>query len=507
MVTLDDEVRSSAAHLRQLCHELLACRKLILASNRGPVEYVLVEGGGAQARRGSGGVVTALSSVTRYADLTWVASAMTDGDRRAAEMAGGQAIRSPLPGQSLSLRFVGTPRNVYHKYYNVFCNPLLWFLQHAMWNAPRTPNIDGAVYDAWENGYVAVNQAFAQVILQECQGADPPPFIMLHDYHLYLVAGMIRQQLPDAIIQHFIHIPWPAATYWQLLPGAMRTPLFEHMLANDILGFQTVRDARNFLQTCETYLAAAEIDYPNATVRHHGRLTTVHAYPISIDTSELQRLARSPRVREYEERIRPLCSEQTIVRVDRMEPSKNILRGFKAYDLLLRRHPEHLGRVKFLAFLVPSRTNIRQYQTYAEEALQLIDSINQRYGRESWKPVELFYENNYPQAIAGMKLYDVMLVNAVIDGMNLVAKEGPTVNTRDGTLVLSESVGAWEQLNHDAVSVSPADIEGTYRALRDALCMSKEERRRRAEGLRRTIQTGDITHWLSRQFEDLMALT
>lgn len=505
-MTVPADIRSGPAYLHDLCQRLLSNRRLILASNRGPVEYVLGDGGDVQASRGSGGVVTALSAITQHADLTWIACVMTDGERRAAALAGDQLIRSPVPGQAPQLRYVRPSESAYHQYYNVFCNPLLWFLQHDLWNALDTPNIDRSMYHAWENGYVVVNQAFADAIVADSVGDDALPCIMLHDYHLYLVAGMVRRRLPHAIIQHFVHIPWPAAASWQLLPAAIRTSLLEHLLANNVIGFQTGRDVRNFLQTCETYLASAAVDYGNATVWFAGRLTGVHAYPISIDAEEIRRLARSPRVREYEEGLRPVCGEQTIIRVDRMEPSKNIVRGFEAYELLLRRHPEHAGRVKFLAFLVPSRTDVRQYQDYAEEAFQVMDAINQRYGRDGWKPVELFYENNYLQAIAAMKLYDVLLVNAVIDGMNLVAKEGPTVNTRDGVLVLSESVGAWEGLNRDALSILPSDVEGTYRALQQGLTMPKEDRSRRAEGMRSTVEANDITQWLSHQFEDLLAL-
>lgn len=506
MVTPDGDPRNGTARLHDLCQRLFTGRRLILASNRGPVEYVQNDGGEMQSRRGSGAVVTALGSLTQYPQMSWIASAMTDGDRRAAEQAAGQSIRSPLPGHGLSLRYIVTPRSTYHKYYNIFCNPLLWFLQHYMWNAPRTPNIDSTVYDAWENGYVSVNRAFAEAVLEEALSDETPPYIMLHDYHLYLVAGFIRARLPGAVIQHFCHIPWPAATMWQLLPNVIRTRIFEGLLANDIVGFQTVRDVRNFLNTCETYLEDAEVDHRAQVVWRGGRQTQVRAYPISIDTAELQRLARSPRVRDYEERLRSQQAQHTIIRVDRMEPSKNILRGFKAYEMMLRRHPELVGHTRFLAFLVPSRTNIRQYQSYADEALQLIDQINQRFGRDGWRPIELFYENNYPQAIAGMKVYDVLMVNAVVDGMNLVSKEGPTVNTRDGVLVLSEAVGAWEQLHSSALTVSPSDVEGTARVLHEAVCMSTEERHRRAEGMRRSVAGQDINHWLSRQFEDMIGV-
>lgn len=493
----------ASARIEELCQELLSQRRLILVSNRGPVEYHQASDGSLQGRRGSGGVVTALTAVNRHADLTWVAAAMTEADRQAAEMAQGKAVVTSYQGHKLAVRFVITPRSTYHKYYNIFCNPLLWFLQHYMWNSPYTPNVNASIYDAWENGYVPVNQAFAQAVAEDSAGDEVPPFVMIHDYQLYLCPGMVRQLLPQAIIEHFVHIPWPAPSYWQLLPATMRGPICQHLCAANIVGFQTVRDVRNFLHTCEAFLERAEVDYRDATVWLDGHLTAVRAYPISVDVPGLKLLARSPRVREYEEQLRPRCGDYTIVRVDRVEPSKNIVRGFRAFDLLLERHPEFRGRVKFLAFLVPSRGHIRQYQHYLEEVQDQVNSLNEKYG----PTIDIFYENNYPQAIAGMRLYDVLLVNAVIDGMNLVAKEGPVVNARDGVLILSEAVGAFAQLGPHTLPVSPADVEGTAQALYTALTMDPEERKRRAAALRQAVEKEDLTVWLCRQLEDLKALT
>ncbi len=496
----------SSSRFIELCKEMMAERRLILVSNRGPVEYNVTEYGRLQGRRGSGGVVTALSAISQYVELTWVASAMGEGDRRASEESQNERLRSPLPGQKMYLRFVVTPRSVYHKYYNIFCNPLLWFLQHYMWNSPYTPNITATTYDAWHNGYVKINQAFAEATIAEAGASDPPPIIMLHDYHLYLVGGFIRSQMPNAVLQHFTHIPWPSPGYWQLLPEPIRKAICEGLCANDIVGLQTMNDVHNFLHTCAIFIEGAEVDYNRHTVWANGHLTQVNSYPISIDVAELQRVAKSPRVREYQEKLQSHCGQQTIVRVDRAEPSKNIVRGFRSFDLLLQRYPHLVGKVKFLAFLVPTRTHIKQYQRYIQEINELVDLINARYGTEDWQPIKIFYENNYPQAIAGMRIYNVLIVNSVIDGMNLVAKEGPTVNTRDGVLILSEAVGAHEQLRGNALSVAPTDLEGTTQALYTALSMPPDERKRMANALRKSIEEADVTTWLHRQFEDLLAL-
>jgi trehalose 6-phosphate synthase len=196
-----------------------------------------------------------------------------------------------------------------------------------------------------------------------------------------------------------------------------------------------------------------------------------------------------------------------VVRVDRAEPSKNVIRGLRAWELLMERHSQFRGQVSLLQFLVPSRSELGVYQTYTDEIFELVDSINDQYGDDEWQPVHLFYENNYAQAIAGMCLYDVLFVNPLIDGMNLVSKEGPLVNKGDGVLILSEMAGSHEQLGDYAISVCPTDLEGSVRALYQALTMPAEERRRRAAALKRLIQEEDITFWLERQFRDLLAVS
>ncbi len=491
--------------LAGLCQELLSERRLILASNRGPVEYRLDKDGELQLNRGAGGVVTALSAISKYVELTWIASTMGEGDRRVAAKQDGR-FQVQLPGQRLYLRFVSSPRNMYHKYYNVFCNPLLWFLQHYMWNSPYTPNIDAKVHDAWENGYIPINKAFAEAVISEAAGDRVPPFIMLHDYQLYLTGGYIRRQLPYAILQHFIHIPWPASSYWQLLPDVMRRSILGSLCSVDIVGLQTSRDVHDFMHCCEMFLEDVDIDYGNHVVARGGHRTRVVAYPVSIDVAALNRTARSPRVQDYKEKLRPLFGGQTIVRVDRAEPSKNIIRGLRAYDGLLDRYPEFSRKVRMVCFIVPSRSGIKQYQNYTQNIFDTVDGINSKHGDEDWQPVHVFYENNYSQAVAGMTLCDVLFVNPVIDGMNLVAKEGPIVNESNSVLVLSETAGAHQQLRDHVISVAPADIEGTIQALHQALTMSPDEKKKRAAALRETVRSADIERWLHQQFLDLRNL-
>ena len=502
------EYSSAPLALDESVRRLVEGRRIIMASNRGPVEFVRNSdnGNALEARRGSGGVVTALSAMANWAPLTWIASPMSEGDRAMAEQMDYGRIPSPFHGEQLDLRFVPVTQEAYDRYYNVFANPLLWFLQHYFWDLARTPMINAAVYDAWENGYTLVNRAFADAIIQEAHDLNSEVVVLFQDYHLYLAPGYVREQLPTAVLQHFVHIPWPSPRYWLVLPAHMRHDILKNICANDIVGLQTARDVVNFLYSCEVYLDGAEADYVKDQVTWQGHVTRAREYPVSIDVAEVQTIADSPEAQECLDRLLPIKGEHTIIRIDRLEPTKNILRGLMAFDGLLSRYPEFAGKVKHWVFLVPSRTDLRSYQQYADEVFDLIDKINEQHGNDAWRPIEVFYENNYVQAIAAMTCYDVMLVNSVIDGMNLVAKEGSVVNRCDGVLVLSEGTGAFEQLGPYALPVSPTDVEGTIRALHAALTMPPEERKERAAGLREVASAYNLTHWVQAQVQDLLAV-
>ena len=492
--------------LQELCGRLLSKRSLIVASNRGPVEHQMTPDGRPEPRRSSGGVVTAFSSLVQSVEFTWVSSAMGEGDRVVSSNGSGPLVKSSLPGQKIDLRYVVTPRRVYHKYYNVLCNPLLWFLQHYMWNPPYNPNVDAAVRDAWDTGYVPVNRAFADAIVEEADRSGRAPVVIGHDYHLYLLPEFVREKVPEAVIHHFVHIPWPSARYWQMVPNFISHRICRSLCNADLLGFQSPQDRRSFMDTVEEFLPDARINRDLSRITWQGHETSVEVYPISINVEDVRRIANSPRALGYEARLTELCTETTIARIDRAEPNKNIVRGFRAYDLLLTNHPELKGRVSFLAFLVPSRTHIRQYQRYMDEINQVVSQVNDKHGEGGWQPIRMFLENNYTQAIAGMKLYDVLLVNTIMEGMNLVAKEGPVVNKRDGVLVLSQTSGVHHQLADGALTVSPTDIDGTTDAMYRAITMSAEERGRRATLLAASVCREDIGQWLRRQLEDLTQL-
>jgi trehalose 6-phosphate synthase len=493
------------AELAAAAKSLLGERRLLIATNRGPVTFAAAADGTLRPRRGSGGLVTALGHVGNRVPMTWIAAAMSEGDRRAA--GDSKLLRRAMgDDEAVRLRFASVDRSVYEQAYNVIANPFLWFLQHQMWNLPERPVIDASVMRAWERGYVALNDTFAREVVSQARG-DRKPRIMLHDYHLYLAAEPIRRARPGAILSHFTHIPWPPSSIWQTIAPPIREAIARGLLANNVAGFQTARYAHNFLRMVESFVPDARVDYEASLVRRKRFTTHVRSYPISIDVEATRRVASSRAARRRADQLLGGAREQVIVRVDRLEPSKNILRGFQAYEALLQRSARLRGRITFLAFLVPSRTGLREYGHYGREVQNVVDRINARFGRAGWRPVQLFYENDYAQALAGLSIADVVLVNPLVDGMNLVAKEAVVVSDRDAVLVLSETAGAFDQMADGALPVAPADVAGTADALAAALAMPREERARRLAKLRRGVESEDITWWLRRQFEDLAELT
>jgi trehalose 6-phosphate synthase len=481
---------------------------LIIASNRGPVTFTRRSKGAFDARKGSGGVVTAVTAIARERQPIWIAAAMTEGDRQRAQQAednGEHLIEFGEPPE-FRLRFVVPSPECYHQYYNVISNPLLWFLQHYLWDTPRTPDITHEIWDAWRSGYVTVNRMFADEIVAAIDAVDDDPLIMLQDYHLYLCAGFVREKKPDARLQLFVHIPWPDPDYWRLLPLEIRRAICEGMLANDIVGFQTPDHGRSFMYTCQAYVPNVEIDYATGAILWNNRRIEVRAYPISIDAAAVRRMAYSKEARSHDRYLPNHWNEFTVLRVDRAEPSKNIVRGFQAFDRFLEAHPDFQGRVNFVAITVPSRMDVVEYQDYLDDVSAVVGRINAKYANveTGWQPIHLIMGENYPRALAAMKWYDVLLVNSIIDGMNLVAKEGALLNERNGVLILSEGAGAVSQLGDHALIIGPTDVEGTADAIYEALTMPLEERRRRAEGLRRDVESDDVITWFENQVADML---
>ena len=472
-------------------------RKLIVVSNRGPVSYGR-ENGERVARRGGGGLVTALRGLISHHDVTWIASAISDEDRIASAEPIEETARD---GSQFRLRLVAHDESEYDWFYNVIANPILWFLQHYLWELAYTPAVDHAVRHAWEQGYVRVNQGFADAVLEEL-GAEPDAAVLFHDYHLYLAPRFVREAAPDAMLSHFVHIPWPQPDYWRILPADMRLAIHDGLLANDVVGFHANRWRLAFLR-CAVDMLGAEGNFGLWTAEYLERRTRVVAAPISIDPEEFDELAASEPVLEAEREIVERRTERLIVRVDRTDPSKNIVRGFRAFELYLEAHPEMYGRVSLLALLDPSRQDIPEYSEYLGAIQREARRVNDRFQSDGWLPVDLQIEDDFPRSVAAYKQFDVLFVNAIFDGLNLVSKEAPLVNTRDGVVVLSENTGAAEELCDWATMVNPFDVAAQAEALHEALELPVEERRARLEAIRAYVREHDVAHWLAAQLDEL----
>ncbi|HEY0317030.1 MAG TPA: trehalose-6-phosphate synthase [Solirubrobacterales bacterium] len=473
---------------------------LIIVSNRGPAQFELNGEGERTVRRGGGGLVTALSGLVSHREALWIASAMTDEDVAVSAEKGGP-VELSIDGIDYRVLMVDSDADAYDAFYNVIANPILWFIQHYLWDLSNAPDIRQDELDAWDFGYQAVNRDIAEAVLGQIEDQERP-LVMLHDYHLYTAPGMIREARPDAFLHHFVHIPWSQPDSWRILPGRIREALYEGMLANDIIGFHTHAYCINFLRCCDELLEA-EVDYNTLEVRYGGHKTLARAYPLGIDAERLQRAAESAEVAAAEREVLERRRKHLIIRVDRADLSKNVLRGFTAFDTFLTQHPEFREEVTFIAHLQPSRQDVPEYAEYLERIEALVAVVNHRHGTTDWMPIDLKIYENFHDAVARYKHFDVLMVNAIFDGMNLVAKEAPAVNTRNGVLMLSENTGSHEELADCVLSVNPFDIQDQADAIYRALTMDPEERRLRATRLKEIIFSRNPGDWVDDQIRDI----
>jgi trehalose 6-phosphate synthase len=471
---------------------------LVLVSNRGPVTFQ----DDGDVKRGTGGLVTALTGLASHRHAVWIASALTDGDARKAHEAEGEAftVRSPAGGE-YQVRLVVSEPDAYDRFYNIFANPMLWFIQHYLWDLSNAPDVRRNEVEAFEYGYNVVNEDLATAVIEEIEG-DDEPVVMVHDYHLYTLPALVRRARPDVFLHHFVHIPWTQSDAWRVLPQKIREELYCGLLSNDIVGFHTSSYRRNFLQCCRD-LMDLEVDFDAGVVHFEDREVWVRNYPLPIDAKALFNVASSDGVARQEEELLHRRRDHLILRVDRADLSKNVLRGFSSFDLFLEQHPEFRERVTFIAQLMPSRTDVPEYAEYLERIEALVAVVNHRHGTPDWMPIQLKLRDDLEEAVAAYKHYDVLLVNAMFDGMNLVAKEGPMVNERDGVSILSENTGAHEELGEHALSVNPFDIQALADSIHAALTMEPGERARRLRGLKEIVTARDPGDWIDEQLDDI----
>jgi trehalose 6-phosphate synthase len=455
--------------------------QVLVASNRGPVSYEVREDGSLLAKRGGGGLVSGLSAIGPDADALWVCSALGDGDREAVRRGVGET----------GVRMLAIPADVHSAAYNGIANSVLWFVHHMLYQTPLEPVFDAEFRRQWA-AYETYNRAFAEALAEEAaEGAA----VIVQDYHLALVPGMLRDLRPDLRIGHFSHTPWAPPEYFRMLPDDIAGQLLRGMLGADRLGFLTHRWADAFTACCAEFAGGLG----DTRIGVHG---------LGADADFLRRRSHEADVTERMAALRQEIGEgrKAIVRVDRTELSKNIVRGLLAYRQLLDDHPEWRERVAHVAFAYPSRQDLAVYRDYTAEVQRVAEEINERYGTPGWTPVVLHVKDDFARSLAAYRLADVALVNPIRDGMNLVAKEVPVVADEGCVLVLSREAGAYEELGEDAIAVNPYDVTATARALHAALTMGPEERAERTKRLAAAATALPPAQWFLEQLQALRAV-
>jgi trehalose 6-phosphate synthase len=459
---------------------------MVVASNRGPVSWQRDATGELTASRGFGGLVTALGGALQNEPGTWVSVALSDADRAVAEQQAGEPFDVDTDGSSFHLRLVDAGA-AYEPYYNEVANRLLWFTVHGLWAEPYAPQGTGW-RDAWDS-YRTVNDLVAEAVVAE-QGGE----IYLQDYHLCTAGTRVREAQPDAAILHYLHTPWAQPEYLRHLPDEVATSVLRGLLAADVVAFSSTAWCDAFRRCAEQVLGAG-ID--GEEVLLDERRVRVAPFVLGVDEEDLAASAASNAVQAAREQIDDECGGRAmLLRVDRTDLSKNILRGLQAYELLLERHAEHRGAVWHYAHLNPSRQSVPEYRDYLERCQFAADRIRERFGAEC---LTVFVGDDYPRSVAAQQRCDVLIANPVTDGTNLVAKEGPVLSTRDAVLVLSPGAGAADVMAEGALMVNPYDVEAQAEALHAALTMDAGERRRRAELLAAAARRGAPAEWFADQ--------
>jgi trehalose 6-phosphate synthase len=453
-------------------------RPLVVVSNRGPVSFAIepAADGDVVARRGAGGLVSGLGPLVVGTGAIWIAAAMTEGDRVV-------AARGITDAEGHRVALIDIDAGTWSDYYDRVCNEALWFAHHGLFD----PIYEPAWPTGWMDGpwaaYRTVNERFAEAVV-----ADAPDgaVVLVQDYHLCLVAPLVRAARPDLHLVHFSHTPFAPPSWLRMLPDAARLELLDGLAAHHACGFHSPRWERDYRDSC-----ADAGRTPNPTF----------VSPLAPDPADLRATADGAAAAAARAHLDDLVGDRSfLVRVDRIELSKNVLRGFQAYEALLEAEPARHGRVVFGAFCYPSRLGVPAYDQYAKAVLGEVAKINERFGTEGWTPIHYDPTDDYPRSVAALQRADVVVVNPIRDGLNLVAKESVLLSERDAGLVLSPEAGAWEELGeHGAWEADPFDVGATAAAMAGALDASAGERARRARSLRDIVAARTPADWLADQ--------
>lgn len=482
---------------------------LIIVSNRGPNDFVW-QSGQWELRPASGGLVSMIDPLARQPDVSWfccVSESPSASEARAALFTTAADQTDP----EHHIVPVPLPTRIYQAYYGAISNEVLWMLQHHLVGQFGYSSLDAERHRAWAEGYLEANRRIARAI---CDSGLKPRAFLIQDYHLYPLPALLRESFPEVPSLHFTHIPFPDSATLKLIPQSWRDTILHGLLGADVVGMQTQWDARPFLGCCEELLGTT-VDYKNSTVEaRDGRSVRVRAFPASSDPSAVEESMKAPGVEAARMRLAQWTgwrgdtpiekAKRTIIRVDRLDPSKNQIIGFQAFGRLLEIRPDLRPHLRFLAFLIPSRTDLSVYRAYRDAVYSVIEKVNARFveacGEE---PIQVFYTNDREQAFAAMEHCDALLVNSREDGMNLVVKEWAIISKRPGVAVISETAGVAAITGQEVLLVCPLDVEGTARALEKALEMPLAQRAERLARLRDSVHSWSAADWLSAQLAEL----
>lgn len=472
---------------------------VLVASNRGPVSFTLDDDGTLSMRRGGGGLVSGLMSVASGTEVIWACAALNDADRQASRQDPYGRLDRAGYDTGTAVRMLDIPPGTHHRAYNAIANSTLWFVHHLIYDTPSKPNFDVRWRQEWRS-YNSYNDTFAAALAEDApRGAK----VAVQDYHLTLTPELLRRRRPDLRIAHFSHTPWAPPDYFRVLPDDVAAAVLEGILGADHAGFLCERWAEAFMDCCAQFLDA-KVDRASRTVTHRGRVTRIGVHGLGVDGDTLVSRSREADVQARYDTLRETVGgRKLLVRVDRTELSKNIVRGLAAYRELLRGHPEWRGRVVHFASAYPSRHDLPEYREYTAAVQRLAQEIEDEFGTEDWEPLVFAVNDDYPRSLAAYRLADALVVNPIRDGMNLVAKEGPVVGERDPALVLSREAGAFAELGQEALGVNPYDVSGTAEAMHQALAMSAQERARRSRALAKAATELTPQRWFAEQLAAL----
>lgn len=476
--------------------------ELLVASNRGPLSFTEKHDGSLRGHRGGGGLVSALLDMESGSKAIWICAALSDDDRVAARRAaGGRLDQDGHDTGGAAVRMLEIDPTTFYRAYNAVANSTLWFVHHLLYATPDRPAFDMGFRREWTS-YEAYNSAFAEALAEE---AAPGAKVLVQDYHLTLTPRLLRQRRPDLRIAHFSHTPWAPPDYFRLLPADVARDTLLGMLGADHAGFHSSRWAKAFAACCVEMLGASIGERGGElTVTYDGRMTVLGVHPLGVDAESLRVRARED---DVEARLTMIAEQlggrQAIVRVDRTELSKNIGRGLLAYRELLRRYPQWHNQVVHLASAYPSRHDLPEYREYTASVQRLAAEIEDEFGTNDWRPIILHVTDDYARSLALYRTADVLLVNPVRDGMNLVAKEVPVLSEHGCTIILSTEAGAADEFGLEALLVNPFDVSATADALHEALSMDPAERSARTKRLAEVASRLPPARWLAQQLASI----